>query len=99
MIAWAGAWLIPVRRPFWCAVPKQAALAGAASWEEYGKLFVESRFVHVTSVDFLALCLFAPFWMWNDAEKRDWEGRHAPSLCQPASGLLGLRVSMTKLSL
>lgn len=53
----------------------QAALAGAASWQEYGKLFLESRFVHVTSTDFAALSLFAPFWMWNDAEKRGWESR------------------------
>ena len=29
---------------------------GAASWQEYSKLFVESRFVHVTSTDFAALC-------------------------------------------
>jgi hypothetical protein len=53
----------------------QAALAGPPAWQEYSKLFLESRFVHVTSADFAALCLFAPFWMWNDAEKRRWEDR------------------------
>ncbi len=53
----------------------QAALAGGAAWQEYGKLFAESRFVHVTSTDFAALSLFAPFWMWNDAGKRGWAGR------------------------
>ena len=53
----------------------QAAFAGADSWTEYFQLFRESRFVHVTSLDFTALCLFSPFWMWNDADKRQWEGR------------------------
>ncbi len=53
----------------------QALLAGGEAWQEYLQLFQESRFVHVTSADFTALSLFAPFWMWNDAEKRQWEGR------------------------
>ncbi|CAL5224193.1 g6835 [Coccomyxa viridis] len=53
----------------------QAAFAGADSWTEYFQLFRESRFVHVTSLDFTALTLFSPFWMWNDADKRQWEGR------------------------
>ena len=53
----------------------QAALAGGEAWTEYFQLFNESRFVHVTSLDFAALCLSAPFWMWNDAEKRQWQDR------------------------
>ena len=53
----------------------QIALAGGEAWTEYLQLFNESRFVHVTSLDFAALCLSAPFWMWNDAEKRQWPGR------------------------
>ena len=53
----------------------QAAFAGGEAWTEYLQLFNESRFVHVTSLDFVALCLSAPFWMWNDAEKRQWQGR------------------------
>ena len=68
-----------IRSNYPCMYP-QAALAGPASWQEYSKLFVESRFVHVTSTDFAALSLFAPFWMWNDAEKRGWEGRRVPQL-------------------
>ncbi|KAK9823772.1 hypothetical protein WJX72_005409 [[Myrmecia] bisecta] len=53
----------------------QAATAGGAAWAEYGRLFDESRFVHVTSVDFLTLSCFAPFWMYNDASARQWEPR------------------------
>jgi hypothetical protein len=52
-----------------------AATAGGAAWSEYLKLFDESRFVHVTSIDFLCLTAFAPFWMWNDAQQRDWGPR------------------------
>eukprot|EP00983_Pelagomonas_calceolata_P067120 1149358-Pelagomonas_calceolata.AAC.3 len=50
-------------------------LAGAASWVEYGRLLDESRLVHVTTLDFLCLTAFAPFWMLNDAEARGWEQR------------------------
>jgi len=53
----------------------QAATAGAAAWEEYSNLLQESRFVHVTTVDFLTLTTLAPFWMDNDATLRKWEGK------------------------
>jgi hypothetical protein len=49
-----------------------AALAGSAAWNEYFKLLLESRFVHVTTVDFLTLTTLAPFWMANDAALRRW---------------------------
>jgi hypothetical protein len=52
----------------------QAAAAGPASWYEYSKLVQESRFVHVTTLDFLTLTTLAPFWMANDAAARRWEG-------------------------
>jgi hypothetical protein len=48
-------------------------LTGEASWAEYGHLIDESRLVHVTTLDFLCLTAFAPFWMLNDAEARKWE--------------------------
>lgn len=67
-----GAWLLLAGA---VATVAQAALAGGAAWKAFFQLFVESRFVHVTTTDFTALCLFAPFWMWNDAEKRQWKGR------------------------
>lgn len=61
----------------------QLATAGSASWNEYLKLFDESRFVHVTSVDFLVLTALVPFWMYNDAQLRNWEAKDKflPFLC------------------
>lgn len=53
----------------------QAATAGGQQWAGYSKLFDESRFCHATTIDFLALTLSAPVWMWNDAEVRQWESR------------------------
>jgi hypothetical protein len=52
-----------------------AATAGGAAWADYWKLFEESRFVHVTSIDFCCLTAFVPFWMYHDAEGRKWEQR------------------------
>ena len=54
----------------------QAATAGGQQWGAYSKLFDESRFCHVTTIDFLALTLSAPVWMWNDAEVRQWQDRY-----------------------
>ncbi len=51
------------------------SFAGPQSWAEFGRLLDESRLVHVTTLDFLCLTAFAPFWMQNDAEARDWEQR------------------------
>lgn len=53
----------------------QAATAGGQQWAGYSKLFDESRFCHVTTIDFLALTVSAPVWMWNDAEVRQWQNR------------------------
>ena len=64
----------------------KAATAGGPAWEEFGHLFQESRFVHVTSVDFLTLSLCAPFWVWNDAAVRRYEG---PTLLFALTPLLG----------
>ena len=52
-----------------------AALPGGDAWLGYLRLFEESRFVHVTSLDFMCLTALAPFWMANDAEGRKWEQR------------------------
>jgi hypothetical protein len=56
----------------------KAALAGNSQWNDYFTLFWMSRFVHVTSIDFLTLSVLAPFWMENDAKLRSWEGRETP---------------------
>jgi len=60
----------------------QAATAGSVQWAGYGKLFDESRFCHVTTIDFLALTASAPLWMWNDAEVRQWQSRCAMHLSE-----------------
>lgn len=52
-----------------------AFYAGIPAWNAYFKLFDESRFVHVTSLDFCALTALTPFFLYTDAEKRQWEAR------------------------
>lgn len=39
------------------------SFAGNEAWLQYFQLFDESRFVHVTSIDFLLLTAFVPFWL------------------------------------
>jgi hypothetical protein len=51
----------------------KAATAGDASWFEFGRLFRESKLVHVTTVDFLTLTLCAPLWVLNDAQVRRYD--------------------------
>lgn len=34
--------------------------------------------VHVTTVDFLTCSALAPFWVWNDAQAREWESPLLP---------------------
>jgi hypothetical protein len=52
-----------------------AATAGVPAWNAYFHLFDESRFVHVMSIDFCSLCALLPFFMWWDADQRQWEWR------------------------
>lgn len=48
---------------------------GEEAWKEFGQYFRGSRFIHVTSIDFLVLSGMAPFWLYNDMTVREWEGR------------------------
>eukprot|EP00793_Prasinoderma_coloniale_P001744 PRCOL_00003549-RA len=48
---------------------------GGGAWDEYLQLFGSVKLVNVTSVDFLTLSLWAPFWCARDAERR---GADAP---------------------
>jgi hypothetical protein len=64
----------------------KAATAGSVAWVDFSHLFQESRFVHVTTIDFLTLTLCAPFWVWNDAAARKYEG---PALLFALTPLLG----------
>ena len=57
-----------------------AATAGPEAWAEFAQLFKESRFVSVTSVDFLTLTLLAPLWVLNDAQVRRWDSPLLPLL-------------------
>ena len=57
-----------------------AASAGPAAWVDYGRLFDESRFVHVTTLDFLTLSALAPFWVANDAGRRGATPAWLPAL-------------------
>ena len=67
-----------------------ALTAGGAAWIDYSHLFDESKLVHVTTVDFFLLSAFAPFWMYNDAQLRDWKPR-----CAEAFGCSRSRKPMT----
>jgi hypothetical protein len=53
----------------------QALSAGGDAWLQYLQLFDQSRLTHATSLDFVLLTLLMPFWMSNDAERRNWEQR------------------------
>lgn len=69
----------------------QAFSAGTASWNAYFRLFDESKFVHVSSLDFCALTALVPIFLWVDAEKRNWGPRSVgvPLLsCLPMIGPL-----------
>ncbi|XP_023511914.1 uncharacterized protein LOC111776784 [Cucurbita pepo subsp. pepo] len=49
-----------------------AGLAGESAWKEFYQYFRESRFIHATSIDFMLLSSFAPFWVYNDMSARKW---------------------------
>lgn len=53
----------------------QVATADLLAWVEYSRLFRESRLVHATTIDFMLFTCFVPFWMYNDAQQRNWEQR------------------------
>lgn len=50
-------------------------IAGIMSgdWSNYTTLFMESRFVHVMTIDFALLCLFYPIVIWDDMKRRSWK--------------------------
>ncbi|QCE07027.1 hypothetical protein DEO72_LG9g2042 [Vigna unguiculata] len=49
-----------------------AGLAGQDVWKEFYQYFRESKFIHITSIDFIVLSTFAPFWVYNDMTARKW---------------------------
>ncbi|XP_052178480.1 uncharacterized protein LOC127792143 isoform X2 [Diospyros lotus] len=52
-----------------------AGLANADVWKEFYQYFRESKFIHLTSIDFALLSAFAPFWVYNDMTTRKWYGK------------------------
>ncbi|XP_022771654.1 uncharacterized protein LOC111314494 [Durio zibethinus] len=49
-----------------------AGLANGDVWTEFYRYFRESKFIHITSLDFTLLSAFAPFWVYNDMTARKW---------------------------
>uniref|UniRef100_A0A5B7AG24 Cardiolipin synthase N-terminal domain-containing protein n=1 Tax=Davidia involucrata TaxID=16924 RepID=A0A5B7AG24_DAVIN len=49
-----------------------AGLANGDVWKEFYQYFRESKFIHVTCIDFTLLSTFAPFWVYNDMTTRKW---------------------------
>ncbi|XP_059662859.1 uncharacterized protein LOC132308699 [Cornus florida] len=49
-----------------------AGLANGDVWKEFFQYFRESKFIHVTCIDFTLLSAFAPFWVYNDMTARKW---------------------------
>ncbi|KAL6999862.1 hypothetical protein U1Q18_001018 [Sarracenia purpurea var. burkii] len=49
-----------------------AGLANGDVWKEFYQYFRESKFIHVTCIDFTLLSAFAPFWVYNDMTTRKW---------------------------
>eukprot|EP00873_Tetraselmis_striata_P034957 jgi/Tetstr1/455221/TSEL_042069.t1 len=47
--------------------------AGPGLWYQFGRLWEESRLVHVATLDFLVLTFATPFWMYNDATARGFK--------------------------
>ncbi|KAF9624038.1 hypothetical protein IFM89_007736 [Coptis chinensis] len=52
-----------------------AALANADVWTEFYQYCRESKFIHVTFLDFTLLSTFAPFWVYNDMTARKWTNK------------------------
>ncbi|KAH9331448.1 hypothetical protein KI387_003556, partial [Taxus chinensis] len=48
-----------------------AGVAGGDAWKEFYQYFRESKFIHVTCIDFLTLSLLTPFWVYNDMTFRN----------------------------
>ncbi|KAF7083737.1 hypothetical protein CFC21_087496 [Triticum aestivum] len=50
-----------------------AGKAGGDDWREFFQYFRESKFIHVTCIDFTLLSTFSPFWVYNDMTSRRWK--------------------------
>lgn len=46
-----------------------------SSWVEYGNLFINTRLVHVMTIDFTFLTILYPILIWDDMKRRNWENK------------------------
>ncbi|CAK7349147.1 unnamed protein product [Dovyalis caffra] len=53
------------------AIIPSAAL-NVGDWKEFFQYFKESKFIHITCLDFTLLSAFGPFWVYNDMTARNW---------------------------
>ncbi|XP_017697113.2 uncharacterized protein LOC103702387 isoform X2 [Phoenix dactylifera] len=66
-----------------------AGLANGDVWKEFFRYFRESKFIHITCIDFTLLSAFAPFWVYNDMTARRWINQGSwllPVACIPILG-------------
>lgn len=52
-----------------------AGVASGDVWTEFYQYFRESKFIHLTCIDFSLLSAFAPFWVYNDMTARKWDDK------------------------
>ncbi|KAL6506781.1 hypothetical protein OROHE_022218 [Orobanche hederae] len=57
------------------AIVVHAFSSGGDAWQEFYQYFRGSKFIHVMSIDFGLLSIFAPFWVYNDMTARKWGGK------------------------
>ncbi|CAI5510667.1 unnamed protein product [Closterium sp. Naga37s-1] len=66
-----------------------AATAPSTDWLEFLQYFQESLLIHVTSMDFVLLNMFLPFWLFNDMAYRSWAPRDSWGAALPFLPVIG----------
>ncbi|CAI5476688.1 unnamed protein product [Closterium sp. Yama58-4] len=66
-----------------------AATAPSADWLEFLQYFQESLMIHVTSMDFVLVNMFLPFWLFNDMAYRNWAPRDSWGVALPFIPVIG----------
>ncbi|CAI5945175.1 unnamed protein product [Closterium sp. NIES-64] len=66
-----------------------AATAPSTDWLEFLQYFQESLLIHVTSMDFVLLNMFLPFWLFNDMAYRNWAPRDSWGVALPFLPVIG----------
>ncbi|GJP44576.1 hypothetical protein CLOM_g3955 [Closterium sp. NIES-68] len=66
-----------------------AATAPSSDWLEFAQYLQESLMIHVTSMDFVLLNMFLPFWLFNDMAYRNWAPRDSWGVALPFIPVIG----------